>query len=77
MSNPIRLIRFPPEGLELVQEARIQAMREGKTLGQWLTEVLPDIILVRAQHNGLEPNPFRKSGSNPASRRKAPAKPGV
>lgn len=71
MSNPIRLIRFPPAGLEVVREARIQAMREGKTLGEWLTEVLPDVVASRAENNGTAPFTFSKG------RQREPSKPGV
>ena len=66
MTNPVRLIRFPPKGLQVVREARIQAMREGKTLGEWLTEVLPDVIETRAQNNSTNTNTHYR----------APAKPG-
>ena len=40
MPNPLIHIRIPPEGLKLLTEARIQAMRRKQTLGQWLTVIL-------------------------------------
>lgn len=44
MPNPQLHIRVSLEGIELFREARIQAMRERKTLGDWLTEHLRSIL---------------------------------
>ena len=44
MPNPLLHIRVPLEGIELLRQARIQAMIERKTLGVWLTELLREAL---------------------------------
>ena len=62
MPNPLLHIRVPPEGLALLREARIKAMREGKTLGMWLTELLRDMFSGNGRDSG--------EGSAPSNRRR-------
>lgn len=45
MPNPLYHIRIPEEGVLLLHQARMKARSKGKTLGEWLTEKLPGMLM--------------------------------
>ena len=49
MPNKLFHIRIPDEGHALLREARIEAMREEKTLGAWLTDLLRKVLSERSE----------------------------